>query len=1051
MSADDFAEGFGPILPIEEVVQNATSREVQALSMFMREGFVVEKADPKANICATSERRYYHIPPIRAEEFFTMLDACRNSDKILHYAEPVLSAPCGIALEFAYKQATKTQILTPLMLQYMARRALELLYDLLDFDGAMDEDQEQFYAFVLRAPRITLVPAAEPYYKDSFRIIIPQIQVPARFRSFFAEEFLRANIIKAALDIRTKYTPVAPAPFGSDDYNSILVRSSILAPVHLYGSAPLGHEMMKVFCMAGISVGPMGMASVMINGVADIQNNQYTSPGGEVKDANMCYELSISHYIPQIDDRPTWLHKRQFMPNEDVQRRLDMVEEAALPDAEAAEGEDDETLNMLAMHDADTGYLKDIIAMLDVSYRADPDKRDSVVRVLASFGPTRQRPVAEWFLRHCPDFDGDFEAAWARAQMPQDPPVTLHTLKQWAAACSPAAFAARDEMSCDNILYRGILDNEGKIGHALVARILREVLGHKYAVDVCDDELNKRYYWYEFTCPGQDMEPGQVFKWRQEAKPDNVHIYIADILPRIYKRMYQRITQAHDAAADDDQKKYWYRIEKAFKCSREKLQDNGFQAGIIAQAEKRFRRRGFCKRLDSYENVIGVGNGVLVLGPRAKLIRGYHDYCVSKFTAVNYTPFDANAPKTAVLLRAIHDIFPEEDVFHYMLFHASTGLDARESANILLLLVGGGRNGKSFYAQMIMGALGQQYCGAGKSALLTSPVERGNEANSAQMQMRGKRYFYFDEFNKNESLNIARVKSMVSPGYQSGRDLHEKQTTFKNTCNPICLSNYDLIAETTDDGTWRRLGYYRNKVKFCEHPDPNNPYEKKVNHKFIDEIANDPEYQEAMLSILVKYNEVLHKKYGGDIKLVPCPTIARETETYRNRQDSLNRFISTMVVKCDGDTDADPLSLPQIAAKYMIWYSHNVRQGVQHLPSDIESQLENSQLAKYISLKDGVKFMPGFRVRAHDSDPILPGETRMGVAAGGHMASIFCSTPEYTIGLGCPNDEASAPEATSGDVNSESLQSDEYEDTWGYGSSATTDLADCGERPDNIS
>jgi phage/plasmid-associated DNA primase len=230
----------------------------------------------------------------------------------------------------------------------------------------------------------------------------------------------------------------------------------------------------------------------------------------------------------------------------------------------------------------------------------------------------------------------------------------------------------------------------------------------------------------------------------------------------------------------------------------------------------------------------------LKIGPDPILIKGFHEYKISKFTETDYVPYDPENPYVKTLMKAFSDIFPENDVRDFMLYHASTGLDARESACLLLLLVGGGQNGKSFFAKMVHNTLGNMYCAAGKSALLTAPIERAENANSAQMQMRDKRYFYFDEFNKCEVLNTGRVKAIVNPGWQSGRDLNQRQSNFRNTCNPVALSNFDFIIDTTDHGTWRRIYYYRNKVKFTDKPNPNNRYEKMVDTRYMDEYTNDP-------------------------------------------------------------------------------------------------------------------------------------------------------------------------------------------------------------------
>jgi len=481
------------------------------------------------------------------------------------------------------------------------------------------------------------------------------------------------------------------------------------------------------------------------------------------------------------------------------------------------------------------------------------------------------------------------------------------------------------------------------------------------------------YCWYEFVTPGQAMRKGEIYKWRQEKEPDNMHLFISQHLPKVYLQLAANLKDRKENAQNPGEAKYWVNVEKSFRLFTSKLSNDVFQNGVIKQARYLFRMRGFFDDLDSYEDVLGVGNGVLKIGLAPKLIQGFHEYKISKYTETDYVPYDPDNEHIRVLLNAFRDIFPEEDVFEFMLYHASTGLDARESACLLLLLVGGGQNGKSFFAKMVHNTLGNMYCSSGKSALLTAPMERAESANSAQMQMRDKRYFYFDEFNRCEILNMGRVKTMVNPGWQSGRDLHQKQSNFKNTCNPAALSNFDFIIDTTDHGTWRRIYYYKNKVKFCARPNPHNKYEKKVDPRFMDYYTNDPFYLQAMLSILVHYYKKLCIHYGGDIKNIPVPTIAHETELFRNRQDTVNRFITEMIVRSPG---SEELGIPTLANKYIEWFGINYKRGILPTGVEIQSQLENSKLAPMLTMGFGNKLcLQGYRVKFSPDEKIGDNES----------------------------------------------------------------------------
>jgi phage/plasmid-associated DNA primase len=369
---------------------------------------------------------------------------------------------------------------------------------------------------------------------------------------------------------------------------------------------------------------------------------------------------------------------------------------------------------------------------------------------------------------------------------------------------------------------------------------------------------------------------------------------------------------------------------------------------------------------------------VLKIGLEPKLIKGFHEYKVSRFTEVEYVdrPFDPYSGHRKRLLQWSKDIFPEPDVNTFMWMHAATGLDFCESACILLLLVGGGQNGKTSWAKMVHNTLGNQYCAVGKSSLLTSPFERGENANSAQMQMRDKRWFYFDEFNKSEEINVARMKSLVNPNWQSGRDLREKQTIFRNTCNPVAFSNYDFTfpANTNDHGTWRRIYYYRNKAKFSKRPNKENPYEKLADDNWITTYPNDPSFKTAMLECMVYHYQIYCREYDRDLKKIPVPTIMRETEDFRNRQDTVNRFITQMIVK---SPNGDPLSLTTLSTKYCEWYNRNVKM-VAHSSTEVQSAIENSRLSSSFEFTNsGVKLLFRHRIKLTAEEPLMPGEEEL--------------------------------------------------------------------------
>jgi phage/plasmid-associated DNA primase len=481
------------------------------------------------------------------------------------------------------------------------------------------------------------------------------------------------------------------------------------------------------------------------------------------------------------------------------------------------------------------------------------------------------------------------------------------------------------------------------------------MLGHKYVVDIKDGN----YTWFEFITSNDDHKHGEIYKWREQKTPDTIMKFIPNQVATAITNILLYIKKKKEDPENEALIKYWTLVEKTLKKSRNSLGDDRFQSHVIKQCWYRFRTGhiGFAQELDKEKNVIGVANGVLVIGRETTHIKHFHEYKISKYMNVNYKPFNCKDERVSELLGILHDIFPEEDVFLFIMCYFATGLDHKTVANMALFLFGAGSNGKSFALQMIGNTLGQ-YLKILKMSLYTSPLETPEKANSARMQLEGKTLAYAEESDKECTLNIQAFKTMVSPGKQTGRNLYENDKTFEGTAQQILAMNHNLIVNTTDHGTWRRIKYYKHHIKFTVNPNGIN--ERKANSKYIKEYVNDEQYQEAMLSILTHYYEIYMKEFDGDLDKIPCPTIDKMTEEFRDSQDSINRFINTVLHKTD--SDGDVLSITSIAMKYQDWAPKFMTGGKTMTTIAAISLFENSKIGNKFKTVDGIKTLYGYTI-----------------------------------------------------------------------------------------
>jgi len=641
-------------------------------------------------------------------------------------------------------------------------------------------------------------------------------------------------------------------------------------------------------------------------------------------------------------------------------------------------------ISTLAICDPEARLLHSLLDILSPDYYTDRAKWRDVIFALAG-SSSSFRPLGEWFSQKCPQkwadggaacFDEMWEEALGRVRSGSvRRPLTWRSILFWAKESNPRRFTEIMDRSYFTILTRYVYDYGGIIEHYMVAKLLQVMLGNKFIVDVCSGDGAARrgsaYCWYEFVVPGEPQRAGEAWKWRREVEPDSLHIYMSEGFTSVLDQVATHIEEKRQGAQEEAQALYYKKLGAAFCLSRRKLFNDTFKAGVIRQAAFQFRKRGFAADLDNVPDVLGVCDGVLRLGPTCELLSRFHEYPVSRFTRVRVKPFDPADPWTKLILDAIADIIPEPDFREWMLFFAAQSLNGEPKEGIILFWEGAGQNGKTSFLKWIARVLGE-YASKLNIQLLSDDHEAAERPNSAFMRLKHLRFGYFEETNKTQTLNVARMKEVVNPGEASGRDLNQKQEVFNITCNLIGASQYSFIIDTTDHGTWRRIRHYTSKIRFLASPDPKNPFEKKDNQKFVRQYPDDPEFQASLLSILIHYYERLQREHHGEIKNVRSPTLERETEAFRIGQDALHRFISSTIVVSPNHHAEYPLTV--ISSSYTEWYTRNIDKK-RHVATEVIKELENSVLGRYIRPSaNHVPVLVGCRVLDADHMALAEGE-----------------------------------------------------------------------------
>ncbi len=946
------------------------------LASFFREPKVVRrvtpKRDPTTTIIDQGARKTYAFDEQHVARLFELLNRCRRSRAVTHVSERQgrPDAPLsGLMLDYDFQVASRDSALNSRIFKRVAKEIGYVMWQNLNLPTSLRE----LHVFTIVKPEPVPI-AGTSHFKHGFHVLVPGVWLARGVKKYIMRELAGSKIVHRTL----QDMGITSDPSEALDMNSASV------PVLFAGSCKRGGTPYVLGPACLVDIDPR--SSDACSGDSQYETNAVDINLAECEAKyNMVAELSLC-YVAKYENHAPLVAKHDVEPRPGIAPRIADAEArtsgSVSPDELLLA---EHSLSTLAVHDPEARYLHQLLDLLDPSYASDRTKWRNVIFALANTSEA-YRPLAEWFSHKCPAkwAEGGAEALdqlWDDAVAGRnavDAPLTKRSIIRWAKECNPDLFRQVSERSFFNLAAKYVYEFGGMLEHFMVANILAAMLSTKFVVDVADGHLGgSTYCWYEFVVPGQAARPGEVWKWRKEVEPDVLHNYLSEHLPNVFAQITEHIEENRGEAEDEDQARYLTKLGAKLQGSIRRLYNDSFKSGVIRQARYIFRRRGFAATLDQNPDILGVGNGILTLGPRCELIDHFHEHPVSMFTPVPFRRFDPNDPWTRRMLDALADIIPEPDFRDWFLFFAASSLRGGVKEGILLMWYGGGANGKTFVMRMIAKVLGGNYAKKLNIALLTSEREAADRPNSAVMQLKGCRWGYVEETQKAEVLKTQRLKEIVNPGEVSSRELNRAQETFEITANIAVGHNFPFIVNTRDNGTWRRLRFYNSKTTFCANPDPKNSSEKKDDQRFVREYVNDPECQAAFLGILVHYHERFMREHGGLLKNVPCPTLDRETEAYRNSQDTINRFITEMIVVSPNAEGV--LDLTLVAEAFVGWYQLNITGSQRQLsPADALQELEGSALLKYIRTHARRRVVVGCRLLTPDTRNLMVGEKYLG-------------------------------------------------------------------------
>ena len=199
---------------------------------------------------------------------------------------------------------------------------------------------------------------------------------------------------------------------------------------------------------------------------------------------------------------------------------------------------------------------------------------------------------------------------------------------------------------------------------------------------------------------------------------------------------------------------------------------------------------------DTDADIMVAGNGVVDLRT-GELLPHDSSRLVMKGTDVDYRPGAAHPDVESAL-----DALDDDEVASWLqvrLGQACTGYVPGD--DLMLVLMGGGANGKSTLLGPVLTAMGSYSLLMPEKLLGGHPGQHSTE----QMVLRGARLAVQEETSEGHQLNVTALKRVSGTAMITARHVHKDNVTFAATWGLVLSSNYRLGVAEVDHGTWRRL------------------------------------------------------------------------------------------------------------------------------------------------------------------------------------------------------------------------------------------------------
>lgn len=882
------------------------------------------------------------------DEFFTKLDACRQTKQETNYAEYQDANSSGFMYDFDIIQEKANSVVTSKHIESFIIHIVKAIGDTLEIKSTIETIR--IAVIKKHAP----VKQTNGLYKDGFHIIIPTVQTNRPNKKFIMQKLQSTKGIKRVLD-EIANDGLFKGNVSNEHCKCILdANTAHIAFVFFIGCKSKTDTNARAYVMNSIY-------EIDCSTIDDMFTcNNLRKLDEKCFNENLCEQFSLNWSMSNTIYQKT---------------HCDLKKSLCYDEEENKETEHSEALNIeqLINVDPDTEEIKLILKALSPSVfnkGSDKETKDNYGIKLYKFAANllsidlkykdlliefyvsnvEDNKVKQTKLKHINKLCNTIEQKLLHGEIKKG---CLSKFVYTFRSISPDAYEKYIEDSYVSYIYNLAINpnNCGTISNITTVDILERKFS-KYVkyVNGFDIGVNSESGWYIYLTE-DDIKYNQRFFYKknpyiwnyyidsiiQKDYPDFITSYLSTNTPNSYQAVLRRVqlmltdqinALQVDNSADESKNKaknksnatsYLNIVYDNFDKYVKRMQNftTVLNATFRNAMQIRFKQQSFAMELDNNAFVRGFVGGVLDLSTGVpRIVTGFNDYKVSKAMPYSITPFDKNNTLIREVFNVIRGLFHDKDAetFNFVMFILASTLTREDKSSMFFIIKGIGSNGKSLLCELHKTATGE-YTQKLDSTMLTSVRKNADAASSSTMQIKHATLCYFNETGVGSSLNETLIKELTSGESVTARALYSNNVSFVPKTHYLVTTNNDLNIIGNDDGIWRRVKILYFKMKFIPSEDyyqKNEQEREYIREKNVDlgvkckgTNGTNSKYASAYLGLLTAYYAIFNKVYKGNLENVPHTMVKADTTMFRYEQNKIDQFIDIHTIKC---TNYDLLS-----------------------------------------------------------------------------------------------------------------------------------------------